>query len=135
MPKTSTIFHRVAVMLADRFAELTGAAVLVVDENDKIIAGDDRTLVGQHLAALSDGPREHCMKLRLQLDGQWGDVLIGRPTTGEVLSPKMACTIMELVINQVLAGSGLPNHNALKDRLIHDLLQGRAATESDIARE
>ena len=135
MAKSKGQFSRVAVALSSRFSELTGAAVLVIDERERIVSSNSRLLVGRALGDMPEAQQENYLRVPFHCDGRHGAAIIGPPNNGEVLSQRLAQTIVDLVVNQVQALSSLPNRYEIKNKFIHDLLHGRAGDEADILRE
>ena len=128
-------FTQAAAAVTERFGELTNAPALVVDDHSIIIASNERGLRARPLTETRDLLGPEYLRLPIRLHGQCGEVILAEPANGEVLSPRLAQTILELVINQTLAVAGLPDQHELKNKFIHDLLHGLAGDEADIRRE
>ena len=128
-------FNQAADAVTERFGELTNAPALVVDDRGIIIASSEQGLRARPLTETRDLLPAEYLRLPIRLHGQCGEVILAEPANGEVLSPRLAQTILELVINQTLAVAGLPDQHELKNKFIHDLLHGLAGDEADIRRE
>jgi carbohydrate diacid regulator len=128
-------FNQAADAVTERFGELTNAPALVVDDRGIIIASSERGFRARPLTETRDLLGAEYLRLPIRLHGQCGEVILAEPANGEVLSPRLAQTILELVISQTLAVAGLPDQHELKNKFIHDLLHGLAGDEADIRRE
>ncbi|HEX8036936.1 MAG TPA: helix-turn-helix domain-containing protein, partial [Ktedonobacterales bacterium] len=64
-----------------------------------------------------------------------GEVVVGPPANDEALSPRLERVLVELMIQQALIVSQLPNRHELKNKFIHDLLRGQVWDETAILRE
>jgi len=53
----------------------------------------------------------------LPLDAQVGEVIVEESVNGEVISPRLAQVLVELVINQIAVIDALPNQHQLKNQL------------------
>jgi carbohydrate diacid regulator len=62
-------------------------------------------------------------------------VLIEYGSGGEVISPRLARVMAELIINQAAVVDRLPNKVELKNKFIHDLLHGGEGDDGSILRE
>ncbi|MDI3342036.1 MAG: helix-turn-helix domain-containing protein [Sphaerobacter sp.] len=128
-------FHRVAEAVAARTAELLGADVAVVDERGITLASTEPGLVGLPFDAVRPGLAGGGLRVPLRLDSHAGQVIVGVPASGEVLSPRLVEALIELVINQAAVLEQLPERHELKDTFIHDLLLGRIGDEADVQRK
>ncbi len=127
-------FAQLAEVLAQRAAEMLGAPVLIADQRGQVIAGspaetlrlpgDEATL--QALAGY--------LRVPLRIDGQMGEILVGPPASGEVLSPRLAQVLIELLINQTTVVERLPHQQELKSTFIYELLHGQIQDEDTIFR-
>ena len=128
-------FERVAEIVADRTAELLCSSVSVVDSRGLIVASSESRLLGSHIDGSSFDADTNCIRVPLRLDGESGEVFIAAPRTGEVISPRLAQVLAELIIDQTAVVDRLPNKHELKNKFIHDLLHGATSDEATIFRE
>jgi len=68
------------------------------------------------------------------LDAQVGEVIVEESVNGEVISPRLAQVLVELVINQIAVIDALPNQHQLKNQVIYDLLHGLIDDEATVLR-
>jgi carbohydrate diacid regulator len=92
-------------------------------------------LVGSHVDGSDFGEDMDYVRVPLRLDGESGEVLIAAPRTGEVISPRLAQVLAELIIDQTAVVDRLPNKHELKNKFIHDLLHGSSGDEARLVRE
>lgn len=127
-------FEATASDIARRTSELLCAQVFVTDERGRVIASEPAPILGP----LLDQPPEESISLRVpvKLQGRSGEVLVGNSTNnGELVSPRLTCALVELVVNQATVVDRLPNHDELKNKFVHDLLQGTSGEDDSIRRE
>jgi carbohydrate diacid regulator len=128
-------FERVARAVTERTAELLGAHVSVSDERGVVVASSLVEQVGrpfEHDGRLEAGDY---LRVPLTLENHKGEVIVGEPLTGEVISPRLAQVLVELMIKQTAGANRPPNQRELKDEFIHDLLTGLLNDEAAILRE
>ena len=128
----TTKFERSAEIITVKAAELLSAQVFALDEQGLLIASSDSSLA--HLFFNSPIPKEIVEFLRVpfSFDGRAGEILVGEPLNGELVSPHLAQGVVELVINQVRLCDELPNHYELKNKFIRDLLNGKIDDQATI---
>lgn len=127
-------FERVAEAVTERTAGLLAAPVSVVDDRGVVVASSDPMLIGRLLDLSAVNTDGEYLGVPLHLASQVGTVVIGQPD-GEVIPPRLATKLVELVINQTAVVDRLPNKHELKNKLIHDLLHGAVENEAPILRE
>lgn len=128
-------FDRVADSVVARTAELLATDVSVVDDRGVTLASTDPDLVGLPFDLVQPNSASRSLRVPLRLDSHEGQVVIGIPTTGEVLPPRLVQALVELVINQAAVLEQIPKRHELKDKFIHDLLRGQIGDEGDVQRE
>lgn len=128
-------FEHVAELVADRTAELLSAPVVVTNEQGLVVAASQRALIGQHLLRSAHRIEENCLRVPFQIDAQGGEVIVTGLADDEVISPRLARVLVDLVINQTVVVARLPHSRELKDRFIHTLLRGTIGDEGEIVRE
>ena len=130
----ATSFEHLAETVTTRVAELLCAAVSIVDGRGKVISSTDGSAIG--LSSLS-GISGAELRVPVRLDGQGGEIIVGEPLNGEVISPRLAQVLIELVVNQTMvARTGSPTGaHELKNTFISDLLHGLVNDEEKIIRD
>ncbi|HEX7021289.1 MAG TPA: helix-turn-helix domain-containing protein [Trueperaceae bacterium] len=128
-------FEGIATEVSRRAADLLNARTYVINEHETVIAASEPAAVGRRLfqAALVDS--SECLAVPLHVGGQSGEVIIGEPIGDEVVPPRLARVVVELVINQAAIMDELPNQQELKNKFIHDLLRGVIADEETLDRQ
>ncbi len=130
-----TSFERVAETVTTRVAELLCAGVSVVDARGKIVSSTDASLAG--LASLASVSASE-LRVPLRLDGQVGEIVVGESLNGEVISPRLAHVLIELVVNQTMlarSGTFAASSHERKNTFISDLLHGVVDDEETILRD
>lgn len=135
-PTSARSVASAAESIVGRIAKLLRAPVTLVTPHGDVLASTEPELAGQSLAAVIEHEPPY-LKLPLRFDGQIGDVIIGEPRNGEVISPRLAQALVELVINHVTTTDrvGQNRQPELKNYFIHDLLHGLLTDETAILRE
>jgi carbohydrate diacid regulator len=128
-------FERVAGTVSERTADLLSARVLVLDERGAVIASSAPGSADGANRVADHAPEPDYLRVPIRLDGQVGEVLVGEPGNGEVVSPRLAKVLVELMVNQTAVVARLPDQHALKHKFIHDLLRGSNDDEGDLLRE
>ena len=127
-------FKQVATAIVERLSQLLSTQVLVLDSQAAIVAISE--LKSSPVSFNSANPQEaDYIRVPFYLDGQAGEVLIAESTSGEVLSTRPAQLIVELMINQATTVSHFAEQHELKNKFIHDLLQGSKLSEIKLLRE
>ncbi len=128
-------FQRIALTVTERIAELLNAQVSVINNRGVAITSSQPGLVGLSFDSTRAELGINSLQVQIRFNGQVGEVLISQPTNGEVISPRLAQVLVELMINQMVVVNRLPDQHELKHKFIHDLLQGSTSDEADILRE
>lgn len=128
-------FEQAAEALSERIADLLCAQTLVLDEEGKVIASSEPSLVGLPFDLTTYARTPSYLQVPLGYDGRSGAVVVGEPLNGETISPRLAQVLVELVIKQTLVIDRVPNQHELKNKFIHDLLNGLIGDEAMILRE
>ncbi len=124
-----------AESLSQRVAELLCAPVVITDERNSVIASGHPEGDQVSLEQIASCKPEQQLRIPLQLDGQLGQVVVGAPTTGEVIPPRLAQAAVELLINQTVVVERLQNQSNAKNKIIHDLLHGLLKDESALLQQ
>ncbi len=135
MLTTTTQFERVAKVVTERVAELLCAEVFVLDQHSVVIASSKPGLVGLPFNQIRAKQSINYLQVPLSLDAQVGKVTVGKPLNGEVISPRLAQVLVEMVINQTTVIDALPNQHQLKNKFIYDLLRGSIDDEATVLRQ
>jgi carbohydrate diacid regulator len=109
------------------------ANAAVVDERGVVVASDRHEQIGEVFD--TEPLASSYLRIPLNLDTAKGEVVVSGSETGEVISPRLAHVLVDLIINQTAVVDRLPNSSDLKNKFIHDLLLGDARNESTILRE
>lgn len=122
--------------ITQRVSDLLCAPVLVIDERDIVLLSSGESgLVGCSFNLIRNQKELHSFRIPLRLDGWEGEMVIGQPSNGEVISQRLAQALLELVVSQTTLHDRLPNQQELKDRFIHDLLHDLIKDEGAILRQ
>jgi len=132
MQAVSASFEWVAAEVSRKVAELLHARIYVTDAQGIVVAASEPDCVGRRLNGLR---REEDPAIPLRVGVHEGEVVVGEPLNGEVVPPRLARGVVELVISQTTVVSALPNHDELKNTFIHDLLRGVPRDEETLLRQ
>jgi carbohydrate diacid regulator len=128
--------ERPAVMsetIVERISDLLCCEVWLVNDHGGVVAQSCwgiRTTA--HAVELPPMPS---LRFAIQLNGQPHEVLLSAPLNGEVISPRLAQILVELITNEAAMAANLPNQDELKGYFIHDLLHGPTRDEATLLRE
>src|SRR5579884_4135043 len=128
-------FQNLAEALTERTADLLSARVAVRDTYGTVIASSDQQMVGMLMHDDDDALANSYLRLPIHLETGSGEIVVSQPSNGEIISPRLAHVLIDLVINQTAVVDRLPNQNELKNKLIHDLLHGSDGDDLAILRE
>lgn len=121
-------------MVTERVADLLCAQVFVIDQNSVAIASSTPELVGLSCNSICAKEAINYLRVPFSLDTQVGEVVVGA-LNGEVISPRLAQVLVEMVINQTAVIDTLPNQHQLKNKFIYDLLHGLIKDEATVLRQ
>lgn len=124
-------FEDVAETIVERTAELLSADVTVVDSRGTIVASNRKIEVGR---PFNPAARES-IDVPLQLPSGTGTVVVTPRNVEEVISPRLTRIVVDLLVSQATVVDRLPNKHAIKNKLIHDLLNGEFESEAAVLRE
>lgn len=110
------------------------AQVFVIDQNSVAIASSTHELVGLSFNSICAKEAINYLRVPFSLDTQVGEVVVGA-LNGEVISPRLAQVLVEMVINQTAVIDTLPNQHQLKNKFIYDLLHGLIKDEATVLRQ
>jgi carbohydrate diacid regulator len=115
-------------------ADLLCAQVFVIDQNSVAIASSTHELVGLSFNSICAKEAINYLRVPFSLDTQVGEVVVGA-LNGEVISPRLAQVLVEMVVNQTAVIDTLPNQHQLKNKFIYDLLHGLINDEATVLRQ
>jgi carbohydrate diacid regulator len=125
-------FERVAVTVTQRLTELLHAPVFIINDQGLIVTSSDPAEIGRPFTAVTHKNKENYLRLPFCLYEQTGEVIVGQPADGEVISPRLKQVLIQLVINQAMLADRLPGQHGLKNKFIYDLLHGLITDETMI---
>lgn len=134
MVDVSDRFIQIASIVTDKVAQLLYAPVLVTDGKGMVITSSEPHQVGLALDwRRGDKTLENFLRVPLQHEAGIGEIIVGEPFNQEVISPRLAQILVELVVNQTAANQDqLSSQHELKNQLIYDLLHSRVCDETVI---
>jgi carbohydrate diacid regulator len=132
-------FEPIAREVSRRAAELLCAKTVVISDQQRVVAASEAEVMGgqagAHLEAqLHDSLAREGLKIPFKVGGREGEVVVGESLGREVISPRLAKAVVELVIYQATLVHELPDQLELKNKFIHDLLRGKADDEETVHR-
>ncbi|MBL1178636.1 PucR family transcriptional regulator [Pantanalinema sp. GBBB05] len=132
MVDVSDRFIQIASIVTDKIAQLLYAPVLVTDGKGMVITSSEPYQVGLALDwKRGEKALENFLRVPLQYEAGIGEVIVGEPFNQEVISPRLAQILVELVVNQTTANQDQrPSQHELKNQLIYDLLHSRVRDET-----
>lgn len=131
----TTRFEPIARTIVDRVAGLLYAQVSVLDDREVVIASSAPRTVGRRFALAQSSSAQSGLRVPVCLDGYAGTVIVGEPLNGEVISPRLANSLVQMAVNQILTADHSQRQPERKNRFIYDLLQGAITDEAAIMRE
>jgi len=128
-------FEPIARTIVDRVAGLMCSDVWVLDEQKVVIASSVPRSIGLRFDLVHYTAAQNALRVPICLDGYSGDVIVGEPLNGERISPRLATSLVQMLVSQVLTAERSPQPPERKNTFIYDLLQGAIADEAAIMRE
>jgi len=107
----------------------------VLDEQDEVVASSIDSGAAYSFNSPSPAGEYSYLHIPVHFEGQSGEVIVGDPATGEVISPRLAEILVQLVVNQVVLPDRSRQQQERKNTFIYDLLQGSLADETSVMRE
>lgn len=126
--------EQVAKTVVERATEALCSRVSVIDERRVVIASSERGSIGLPFRLVHD-PESDYVRVPLRFGSSPAEVIVDEPVNGEVIPPRLAQVLVELIINQAVVVNRLPNQHELKDKFIYDLLREPITDEATILRE
>jgi carbohydrate diacid regulator len=127
-------FERIAAEVTIRTAEVLAARVHVVDERGVVVASSEPDAIGLSERLLARESDSDLLRVPFDVGTQAGTVILAA-SGGEVISPRLARVLIEMMVNQATIFARLPDQHALKNEFIHTLLRGSIGNEADVIRE
>jgi carbohydrate diacid regulator len=122
MLEMSTSFSQIAEVVTNKVAELLYAPVFVTNDRGFVITSSEPHQIGVAFQSKHEGVFPGFLRIPLRHEAEIGEVIVGKPFSQEVVPPRLAQALVELVINQTAAQNQLPSQHELKNQLIYDLL-------------
>jgi carbohydrate diacid regulator len=131
----TTPFERIATNIAERLAELLCTNIWVLDEQQALLASKILLELGRDFDPTDRAARTHMLRVPVHRNEYSGTIIIDTPVNGEVISPRLAHSLIHMTIDHALSvdHSSQPGHR--KKACIFQLLQGAAADDAMILRE
>lgn len=128
----SVQFTQLASAVTDKVAELLYAPVFVIDQQGRVITSSEPSPDGSTLGWSKSKQAAGVLRIPLNHNSGVGEVIVGASHSAEVISPRLAQAVVELVINQTSSQNYPPTQHQLKNQLIYDLLHGQMTSEAAI---
>lgn len=124
-------FSEIANLLVDRISKLLITPVFVTDHQGIVITSSEPDWIGLPFQA-EDGTIAPTLYVRipLQHEALHGEVIVGASCQQEPISPQLAQTFVEFVIQQTTTRNQPDSKHELKNQFINDLLHDRIADEA-----
>jgi carbohydrate diacid regulator len=121
-----------AEALSSQAAQLLGAPTFVVDAEHRVIAASRPGWSGRFVRGST---RDHSLEVPIEIGGERGWVVVGRPPEGGTVPAHLAQALVNLLIDQAAIVGTLPHGAELKNKIIHDLLHGPGEAEATLVRQ
>jgi carbohydrate diacid regulator len=131
----TTRFEPIARAITDRVAGLLYADVWVLDDQDIVVASSAPRSIGRRFDLENYTAAQSALRNPICLEDTAGAVIVGQPLSGEIIAPRLATSLVQMVIGQILFTERAPQPAERKNTFIYDLLQGTIADEAAIMRE
>lgn len=133
MADAVVVTKQLAGTVKSHITDILHAPVTITDRQGIVLESTDQQRIGQPF------PQDENVHLRVPFEyhSQLGDLIIGEPTNGETISPRLAQALVQLVVGQITSVDHVPHDTRPdhKDRFIYDLLHRMFQDESAILRE
>lgn len=127
-------FDRILVTVTERVAESLCAATHVVDDHEIVIASSDERALGHTLRQVVQR-HDDLLRVPVRAGPHLAEVVVARLDGAEVISPRLARMLVEMIVNQTLLVARMPDQHALKNEFILNLLRGDIKDEAEVIRE
>lgn len=134
MLNVSARFAQLADIVTSKISELLYAPVFVINQQGAIITSSEPQQIGSLLNWEETQALAHFLRIPLRHETETGEVIVGEPWSQEIISPRLAQALVELVIDQTSSQNRLLNQHQLKKQFIADLLHDRVWNETIISR-
>lgn len=122
----------VAEALSSQANRLLGVPAYVVDSEHRVVASSRPGWVGRHVRG---DAREQTLEIPVEIGGEQGWVVVGRPPDGGSVPAHLAQAVVSLLVDQAAIVGTLPDGAELKNKIIHDLLHGTGDNEATLVRQ
>ncbi len=135
MSNVSAQFIEIARTVTDKVSQLLEAPVVVIDENGIVVTSSEWCQANPSFNLTGDRfSLTNFLRLPLFHKAEAGEILVGEPLHRGAISPRLAQTLVELVISQTANFQENTfkhySHYELKNQLIYDLLHGKIKDEA-----
>jgi carbohydrate diacid regulator len=127
-------FDQMLALVTQHAAELMQARVWVINEHQVVIASSERGALGMPLDWVRLDPAAGCIHAPVRWQNATAEIIV-ELSGGDVISPRLAQVLVELVISQTTNVADLPDRQQLKSQLIHTLLFGPIPDEASLLRQ
>jgi carbohydrate diacid regulator len=127
-------FEQIVATVTERVAETLGTATYVLDEREVIIASSDEHAVGSSLARVLE-TRDDVVRVPVRVGPHMGDLVVAALSGTEVISPRLARMLVEMIVNQTVLVARMPDQHALRNEFVLNLLRGTIQDEAEVIRE
>jgi len=131
----TTPFLRIATIVAERLAELLCTNIWILDEQQIVLASKQIRDLGRSFNLNDHAEHAHMLRASFQLNEHAGTVIIDPPINGDVISPRLAGALINMVISQALSVDHSAQPGERKNMLVFQLLQGAGADDPAILQE
>lgn len=132
---TADDFTQFAAKISQNLSTLLHAEVVVVDQQDRVIASNAPGRVGLPLASVSHTLAADPLRFPFGLNGQEVTLVVYGLAPDEASAAQLAQTIIQLVVEQSVLAAQAPRRSDLKKEFIYDLLHGARTDEAAVRRQ
>ena len=125
-------WQRCAETVVNRAAELFRSQVLLLNAGGVIAASSKPGLEGIAFELLEGKKLKVAFRIPCCLQDTPAELVVSEIPGEEIISPRLAQVLMELVIDEILNDQHPPDEREMKNRFIHDLVHGAIEDEETI---
>lgn len=132
LPILTPPLEQIAIHIAERLAELLCTSIWVLDEQQQIRASK---LAGERTHptnAIDATVRSRALRVAFRIQNAAGTVIIGAPPNGEVVSPRLAQALIDMVILQEQRADQSLQRGEWKKSFVCQLLEGSAGDDVSV---
>jgi carbohydrate diacid regulator len=127
-------FDRMLAMVTERAADVLQARIWVINDAEVVIASSERGTLGMRLDWVRPQPAGNYVRLPLRWQNATVEIVV-ELSGQDVISPRLAQVLVELVISQAAGIVDLPDRAQLKSQFIQTLLFGPVTDEATLLRQ